>query len=82
MIRPTGHVKEQNIQMLVLMHDLNDPTKNWAFPKEDVLDTLFDHIIEQCDDDDIVTVALGARCLLYTSPSPRDRQKSRMPSSA
>ena len=27
--------------------------------------------------DDLVVV-----CLLYTSPSPRDRQKSRMPSSA
>ena len=26
--------------------------------------------------------ALGNTCLLYTSPSPRDRQKSRMPSSA
>ena len=26
--------------------------------------------------------ALVASCLLYTSPSPRDRQKSRMPSSA
>ena len=25
---------------------------------------------------------MGACCLLYTSPSPRDRQKSRMPSSA
>ena len=25
---------------------------------------------------------LIVRCLLYTSPSPRDRQKSRMPSSA
>ena len=25
---------------------------------------------------------LGMSCLLYTSPSPRDRQKSRMPSSA
>ena len=25
---------------------------------------------------------LGLHCLLYTSPSPRDRQKSRMPSSA
>ena len=25
---------------------------------------------------------LSSRCLLYTSPSPRDRQKSRMPSSA
>ena len=24
----------------------------------------------------------AATCLLYTSPSPRDRQKSRMPSSA
>ena len=24
----------------------------------------------------------GGGCLLYTSPSPRDRQKSRMPSSA
>ena len=27
-------------------------------------------------------VELGFDCLLYTSPSPRDRQKSRMPSSA
>ena len=26
--------------------------------------------------------ALSKGCLLYTSPSPRDRQKSRMPSSA
>ena len=25
---------------------------------------------------------IGEGCLLYTSPSPRDRQKSRMPSSA
>ena len=26
--------------------------------------------------------AINSICLLYTSPSPRDRQKSRMPSSA
>ena len=26
--------------------------------------------------------AMAGTCLLYTSPSPRDRQKSRMPSSA
>ena len=31
----------------------------------------------ESDDD-----ALADACLLYTSPSPRDRQKSRMPSSA
>ena len=36
----------------------------------------------------VVTTDMGASpeqvesCLLYTSPSPRDRQKSRMPSSA
>ena len=27
-------------------------------------------------------IAVGGACLLYTSPSSRDRQKSRMPSSA
>ena len=27
-------------------------------------------------------VTLGDDCLLYTSPSPRDRTRSRMPSSA
>ena len=31
---------------------------------------------------DIPTTEKGDTCLLYTSPSPRDRQKSRMPSSA
>ena len=33
----------------------------------------------------VASLTLQARlkdCLLYTSPSPRDRQKSRMPSSA
>ena len=29
-----------------------------------------------------VYLTTPAGCLLYTSPSPRDRQKSRMPSSA
>ena len=29
-----------------------------------------------------VSVSFDNNCLLYTSPSPRDRQKSRMPSSA
>ena len=31
---------------------------------------------------DIVSLIRVRCCLLYTSPSPRDRQKSRMPSSA
>ena len=32
--------------------------------------------------DQVYMVAGNNDCLLYTSPSPRDRQKSRMPSSA
>ena len=32
--------------------------------------------------DNLQNAALKCVCLLYTSPSPRDRQKSRMPSSA
>ena len=34
------------------------------------------------DDNGITTPTMSIGCLLYTSPSPRDRQKSRMPSSA
>ena len=30
----------------------------------------------------IIGIAQSGSCLLYTSPSPRDRQKTRMPSSA
>ena len=32
--------------------------------------------------DAVETLYMLISCLLYTSPSPRDRQKSRMPSSA
>ena len=41
--------------------------------------------VEQYPDIAPPTVYVSAQytgCLLYTSPSPRDRQKSRMPSSA
>ena len=44
----------------------------WGFHVSRMLDATFmDDIIDGC-----------GFCLLYTSPSPRDRQKSRMPSSA
>ena len=36
----------------------------------------------QLSKSDSWTTDLSGLCLLYTSPSPRDRQKSRMPSSA
>ena len=44
---------------------------------------LFLSLIKSLLDQKISLVdALDISCLLYTSPSPRDRQKSRMPSSA
>ena len=39
-------------------------------------------IVKIICDDGIVGWGEAYGCLLYTSPSPRDRQKSRMPSSA
>ena len=43
----------------------------------------FAHVIHTSSGDrKIPVVASKGTCLLYTSPSPRDRQKSRMPSSA
>ena len=37
---------------------------------------------EAAEVNEMVRTAKVTPCLLYTSPSPRDRQKSRMPSSA
>ena len=37
---------------------------------------------EKEEEEDAAKVALKEDCLLYTSPSPRDRTRSRMPSSA
>ena len=40
------------------------------------------HLRRQGWDVEVLDFVQSWTCLLYTSPSPRDRQKSRMPSSA
>ena len=45
-----------------------------------VKDLTSDHVI--LDEGEKISAKCVLDCLLYTSPSPRDRQKSRMPSSA
>ena len=48
-----------------------------------VLDGFVDGLVHQTLPlDDLLVLGANGVCLLYTSPSPRDRQKSRMPSSA
>ena len=48
--------------------------------------TLVDALLSQSgifrDNEVIPTCVMDSNCLLYTSPSPRDRTRSRMPSSA
>jgi len=66
---------------------------SWAFDDQNALDPFIIlsspnrvAIAYRCNTAErlIVTIAVAddGTCLLYTSPSPRDRQKSRMPSSA
>ena len=43
---------------------------------------VMDYVQYLADQSEMVTAFDYGTCLLYTSPSPRDRQKSRMPSSA
>ena len=66
-----------------LSEDENDSESlaNELFEQELQFADFFDHFKELSETDpDLNTLLEG--CLLYTSPSPRDRQKSRMPSSA
>jgi len=55
---------------LVEVHTLYARPINW--------DTISSEALEKCN----VTLETLKTCLLYTSPSPRDRTRSRMPSSA
>ena len=47
-----------------------------------IMDFLFEGWYDEIKDKISSTSFQDKLCLLYTSPSPRDRQKSRMPSSA
>ena len=53
-----------------------------VFAMSNILDENTIVAYARADDGTLSLVGEFATCLLYTSPSPRDRQKSRMPSSA
>ena len=60
-----------------------DETVSTAFETAVVIDPLANDIDPDADPLTITQInGVALTCLLYTSPSPRDRQKSRMPSSA
>ena len=68
------------------LKSINDVVKEAAILHKKGVDVLFSNYVAQDDKNSeamaFILVQGGLGCLLYTSPSPRDRQKSRMPSSA
>ena len=56
---------------------IQQENESWELSHEQMMD-----IVRKYDGEPVTEVHIVGGCLLYTSPSPRDRQKSRMPSSA
>ena len=88
----------EGVEGLKSSFDLSDLRRHFfsTFKELDSLDYCNEHFGTHCVDVGNISGTLGTDikgaillilkrqnvCLLYTSPSPRDRQKSRMPSSA
>ena len=77
------NVKSVEVAHKNKIKSLGFASKNLNGPNT-VSDKKIQSLIKECKNYKIESVLLTqyVSCLLYTSPSPRDRQKSRMPSSA
>ena len=73
-------IGEAGVVKLVVRDKKNDTSNEFAIVVGETKDEFsFNFKVENIK---IIPGAYNVVCLLYTSPSPRDRQKSRMPSSA
>ena len=78
----SGQVRKSNNLLTKIEEAVRLGIKNIVVPKlEEELNNNFQNLINIKEISNIKE-AVDYSCLLYTSPSPRDRQKSRMPSSA
>ena len=64
------------------MADFKVPNLCGASPEFNAIQTKFESMITSALDGLEVDASALKACLLYTSPSPRDKRQSRMPSSA
>ena len=70
----TSEKRKKNILLVSSDEDADDDMYQLTKEDESLNEEMWLEIME--------ILATFGTCLLYTSPSPRDRQKSRMPSSA
>ena len=68
--------------MRVAIHTLGCKVNQYESQAMEEILTARGHTLVPFEDPADVYIVNSCTCLLYTSPSPRDRQKSRMPSSA
>ena len=68
----------------IIPAEINVGTEMFVFSMNDIDFEVFYHVPATYNASSKVVFALhgGSSCLLYTSPSPRDKRQSRMPSSA
>ena len=72
------HVTSDTLTQTFLDYISDDTDERLRF----ILTKLAHHLHDFVRETDLTHDEWRKGCLLYTSPSPRDRQKSRMPSSA
>ena len=80
----TTNAKPQPLDVAALRDQLHDLAKRQGIQRWDLGASRSINASVQVDRGEAKQMKASQRssCLLYTSPSPRDRQKSRMPSSA
>ena len=88
MVKPKGTTGATKMKIMAIIdHNCGNGADSYGYT---IWQSLKAHFYIYLTDGDVRNVyhhlkeltELGYICLLYTSPSPRDRQKSRMPSSA
>jgi hypothetical protein len=76
--KPKTKKTKRKSALMVSGHQVKHLNKIDEIPADIIILNLEDGVVKEKKEIARIMIA----CLLYTSPSPRDRQKSRMPSSA